>query len=70
MLFDIKDIDFVLLTHAHIDHSGGIKGDIKREFMLQRLQLICVDTCCRTVGTYRRWKVNGKTGKGKELESL
>lgn len=22
--FDVKDIDFVLLTHAHIDHSGRI----------------------------------------------
>ena len=22
--FDVNDIDFVLLTHAHIDHSGRI----------------------------------------------
>lgn len=22
--FDVKDIDFVLLTHAHIDHAGRI----------------------------------------------
>ena len=23
-MFDVKDIDFMLLTHAHIDHSGRI----------------------------------------------
>ena len=23
-VFDVKDIDFMLLTHAHIDHSGRI----------------------------------------------
>ena len=23
-LFDVKDVDFMILTHAHIDHSGRI----------------------------------------------
>lgn len=31
-IFDIKDIDFVLLTHAHIDHSGRIPVLYKRGY--------------------------------------
>lgn len=30
--FDVKDIDFVLLTHAHIDHSGRIPLLYKRGY--------------------------------------
>ncbi|MGB9780129.1 MBL fold metallo-hydrolase RNA specificity domain-containing protein [Caldanaerobacter sp.] len=31
-IFDIKDIDFMLLTHAHIDHSGRIPVLYKRGY--------------------------------------
>ena len=40
--FNIQDVEFVILTHAHIDHSGRIpklyKAGYKIQFIAQMLQ--------------------------------
>ena len=38
--FDAKDVDVLLLTHAHIDHSGNIPNLVKQGF---RGEVICTE---------------------------
>lgn len=38
--FDAKDVDVLLLTHAHIDHSGNIPNLVKQGF---RGEIICTE---------------------------
>ena len=38
--FDAKDVDLLLLTHAHIDHSGNIPNLVKQGF---RGEIICTE---------------------------
>ena len=38
--FDAKDVDVLLLTHAHIDHSGNIPNLVKHGF---RGEIICTE---------------------------
>ena len=60
-----SEIDYVLLTHAHIDHSGRIPwlyvNGFKGEVIAQK-QLLTYAVCCfPTWATYRNLKQNGKT---------
>lgn len=62
-----SDIDMVLLTHAHIDHSGKLplctRGDFGDRFLRREQLRICVILCCETVHTYRCLRRNGRTEK-------
>ena len=51
-----SEIDYVFLTHAHIDHAG-------------LLPWIYARSCFATVPTSRRWRQNGKTGRLKEPDA-
>ena len=37
--FNPKEIDFVLLTHAHIDHSGRIPKLYKKDFEIRYMHI-------------------------------
>ena len=62
-----SELDFVLLTHAHIDHSGklpvlyaeGFRGNIYTTYAT----VICARSCFVTVHISRCLKQNGETGK-------
>lgn len=58
------EVDFVLLTHAHIDHSGRLPLLAKTDFMERSARPMqhatSVGLCCVTARTSRNLKLNGK----------
>jgi Cft2 family RNA processing exonuclease len=70
--FNPKEIDFMVLSHAHMDHSGRIpkltKKDLKVIYMPLKQLLIYVLLCFPIVDTFRRWRISGTIGREEDLE--
>ena len=65
--FNPAEIDFMLLTHAHIDHSGRIPKLYNEGFKnkIYAHKATC-DLCALMLpdsDTFKKWKMNGKTEK-------
>ena len=69
-LFNVHEIDFMLLTHAHIDHSGRIPKLYNEGYrnMQQKQHVIYAQLCYLIVVIYKRWKLNGKIEKEQEKD--
>ena len=61
-LYNPAEIDFMLLTHAHIDHSGRIPKLYKEGFNGP----IYVQLCFQIVVIFKKQKWNGKIEKEEE----
>ena len=59
----LGEIEFVLLTHAHIDHSGNMQRGSGDRYMPQMPPAIYAILCSETVRTFRCLKQNGETVK-------
>lgn len=61
------EVDFVLLTHAHIDHSGRLpllaKNGFHGTICATMQHATSVGLCCVTARTFRNLKLNGKTAR-------
>lgn len=57
------DLDFVLLTHAHMDHSGNLPAIYAKGFMgpIYATQATCHLSCSVTVRIFRCSRQNGVT---------
>ena len=64
-----SDLDFALLTHAHIDHSGDFPLAYARGFRQRQRPVICVTLCFVTVHIFRCLRQSGETEKPEETGS-
>ena len=55
------ELDFVLLTHAHMDHSGNLPAISRGRSMRQMLPATCVILCFVTVRIFRCSRLSGVT---------
>ena len=58
-----SDIQFVLVTHSHIDHVGMLPYIYARGFKGRVIATNATCDLCNIPRTSRRWTRNGKTGK-------
>lgn len=73
--FSEKDIDFVLLTHAHIDHSGmlpllwkkGFRGKIYSTIATAELSEIMLRDCGHIQETEAEWQNRKRKRAGKQV---
>ena len=68
------DIDFVLLTHAHMDHSGNLPAIMPKafrdRFMPQMPPAIFATLCFATALIYRCLRLSGEIERENGRESL
>ena len=69
----LSDLDFALLTHAHIDHSGNFPRHMQRDsegrYMPQQPPAICAILCFVTAPTFRCLRQSGETVRQDETDS-
>ena len=67
------DVDYILLTHAHIDHSGNIPLLVKKGFSGEIITTFATADLCdimlRDSAHIQDLKRNGETGRQEEAEN-
>jgi len=63
--FDPAELDLMILSHAHIDHSGNIPNLVKvgfqRDMICTPQPAICASICCKTAPTFKKKMPNSST---------